>query len=138
MSGTAWPTLRVMARLALGAACLSLVLLAALPTGAGATQRCPATSATDAGLTLRANDVRTFGGTSCKVAGIVIRRYFRAVLDLGTGCAQRRDDRGCAAYGYSCVTKEGADDAPSRGRCVHKTSPRRVVRFLEVQALRAE
>lgn len=126
-----------MARLALCLVAVSLVLLA-LPLSAGATKRCRSTSMTEAGLTLRANDVRTFGGTSCKVANIVIRRYFQAVVDLDSGCAQRRTERGCAAYGYTCITTEGADGAPSRGRCVHRSSSRRVVRFLEVERLRAQ
>lgn len=126
-----------MGRLALSLACLSLALLALAPS-AGATKRCASTSVQEAGLTLRANDVRTFGGTSCKVAHIVIRRYFQAVVDLSSGCAQRRAERGCTAYGYTCTTTEGSDGAPSRGRCVHRTSSRRVVRFLEVERLRAQ
>jgi len=126
-----------MGRLVLSLACLALVLLA-LPVSAQATKRCRSTAVRDAGLTLRANDVRTFGGTSCKVADIVIRRYFLAVVDLESNCAQRRAERGCAAYGYTCVTTEGTDGAPNRGRCVHKTSSRRVVRFLEVERLRAQ
>jgi hypothetical protein len=126
-----------MARLTLCMAGISLILLA-FPLSAGATKRCRSTSVSETGLTLRANDVRTFGGTSCKVAHIVVRRYFQAVIDLGSGCAQRRAERGCTAYGYTCITTEGADGAPSRGRCVHRTSSRRVVRFLEVEALRAQ
>jgi hypothetical protein len=126
-----------MARLALCLVLVSLALLA-LPLSAGATKRCPSTTLRDAGLMLRANDVRTFGGTSCKVANIVIRRYFQAVVDLGSGCAQRRAERGCVVYGYTCVTTEGADGAPSRGRCAHRSNSRRVVRFLEVETLRAQ
>lgn len=125
-----------MTRVALCLVGVSLPLLA-LPLSAGAAKRCRSTAVGEAGLTLRANDVRTFGGTSCKVARIVIRRYFRAVLDLDSGCAQRRAERGCTAYGYRCVTTEGADGAPSRSRCVHRTNSRRVVRFLEVESLRA-
>ena len=128
-------TLRIVVRLLLGVVLVSLALVA-LPSSAGATSRCPSTKIRDRGLTLRANDVRTFGGTSCKVARVVIRRYFQAVMDYGSGCANRRAERGCSVYGYTCRTADPVGSAPSRGRCVNDTNPRRVLRFLEVEVLR--
>ncbi len=106
-------------------------LFALGPPSAGAATRCEKLDA----RSIKARDIRTFGGLSCVRARVVVARYF-ANISVGGIC---RDDRftsgGCAVARFDCATtRPPGGGSELSGRC-QTLNGRGVVRFLEYDHL---